>query len=81
MSGNEETLGKFSAQMIIVILKAPGDVGPDRMYYVRRDRSKQQLWERLLSEAYRLSSISVNQNTVPTNVYCSRVVRVNAITR
>ena len=38
---------------------------------VRRDNSKQQLWERLLSEAHRLSSNPVNEITVPTNVFCS----------
>ena len=41
------------------------------MYCVRRDSSKQQLWERLLSEAYRSEFNLVNQITVPINVYCS----------
>ena len=56
MSGNEETLGKFSAQVMIVMLIA-------LLTWVLMDvlRQKRQLeataLERLLSEAHRLSSI------------------------
>ena len=70
MSGNESTLGKFSAQMMIVIPKA-------LVTWVLMDalRQKRQL------EATGLGKIDergtqtefnpVNQITVPTNVYCS----------
>ena len=54
MNGNEETLVKFSAQVMIVILFS---LVTWVLMDVRRDSSKQQLWERLLSEAHRLSSI------------------------
>ena len=70
MSGNEETLGKFSAQMMIVILQA-------LVTWVLMDvpRQKRQLEATALGKTVERGTQTefnpVNQITVPTNVYCS----------
>ena len=71
MSGNEETLEKFSAQVMVVILKA-------LVTWVLTDvlRQKRQLEATALGKTVERGTQSefnlVNQITVPTNVYCSR---------
>ena len=70
MSGIEETSGKFSAQMTIVILKA-------LVTWVLKDalRQKRQLEATALGKTVERGTQTefnpVNQITVPTNVYCS----------
>ena len=71
MSGNEETLGKFSAQVMSVILIA-------LVTWVLKDvlRQKRQLETTALGKTVERGTQSefnrVNQITVPTNVYCSQ---------
>ena len=70
MNGNEETLGKFSAQVMIVILKA-------LVMWVLMDalRQERQLEATALGETVERGTQTefnpVNQITVPTNVHCS----------
>ena len=79
MNGNEETLGKFSfSTSDDCDTDSIGEVGPDGCTTSRRDISKQQLWERLLSEAHRLSSIlSIRSRFRQT---CTVLREVNATT-
>ena len=71
MSGNEETFGKFSAQVMVVILKA-------LVTWVLMDvlHQKRQLEATALGKTVERGTQCefnpVNQITVPTNVYCSR---------
>ena len=70
MSGNEETLGKFSARVMVVILIA-------LVTWVLMDalRQKRQLEATALGKTVdqgtQTEFTPVNQITVPTNVYCS----------
>ena len=70
MNGNEETLGKFSAQVMIVMLVA-------LVTWVLMDalRQKRQLEATALGKTIERGTQTevnpVNQITVPTNVYCS----------
>ena len=70
MNGNEETLGKFSAQVMIVILIALGTC-----FLMDALRQKRQLEAALLGKTVERGTQTefnpVNQITVPTNVYCS----------
>ena len=50
-----------------------------RMYFVRRDSSKRQLWERLVSEAHRVRSILSIRSRFPQT--CTVLREVNAIKR
>ena len=70
MNGNEETLGKFSAQVMIVMLMA-------LVMWVLLDalRQKRQLEATVLGKTVERGTQTefnpVNQITVPTSVYCS----------
>ena len=77
MSGNEETLGKFSAQVMIVILMAL--VTWLLMDVLRQKRQLEATWERLLSEAHRVSSILSIRSLFRQT--CTVLRDVNAITR
>ena len=84
MSGNEETLGKFSAQVMIVILVEFltcvmwNALRQMRLTWVLMDapRQKRQLEATALGKTVERGTQTefnpVNQITVPANVYCSR---------
>ena len=72
MSGNEEALGKFSAQMMIVILVAFVTwVLMDALHQKREREIKATALAKTVEQGTQTEFSLVNRIRIPTNVYCS----------